>query len=161
MRTDIASFELLDETQTEALGRCFARCLPLSLVVCFQGNLGTGKTTLIRSMIRALGVTGPIKSPTFSIVESYHASWAIHHFDLYRLSHPEELEIIGFRDYFTSGSICLIEWPERAEALLSSYDLNLSLESLGPTNRRLTMRANTETGQQVLTSLLREYGQSC
>lgn len=161
MRLDIASFDVINETQTEAIGRSLARCLPESLVVCFQGNLGAGKTTLIRAIIRALGVTGPIKSPTFSMVESYHVSRVIHHFDLYRLVDPEELEMIGFRDYFAPNVICFIEWPERAVALLSNHDLMIELVSKDKTKRQLNIRANTEVGQQVLTCLLREYSESC
>ncbi len=161
MRSNTASFDVINETQTEAIGRSLARCLPESFVLCFQGNLGAGKTTLIRAIIRELGVTGPIKSPTFSVVESYCASRVIHHFDLYRLVDPEELEMIGFRDYFSPNVVCFIEWPERAASLLSSHDMTIELISTEATRRQLNIRVNTEVGQQVLTCLLREYSESC
>ncbi len=159
MLPNVASFDLLNENQTEAMGRCFARCLPQTFIACFKGQLGVGKTTLIRAIIREFDVIGPIKSPTFSVVESYQTSHLIHHFDLYRLSDIQELEMMGFRDYFSSDAICLIEWPERATSLLSHYDMMIELLSEGVSRRQLKLFANTAIGQQALTSLSRAYGQ--
>lgn len=159
MTSDIASFDLLNEQETEAIGRCLAHCLPKGFTACFKGNLGAGKTTLIRAIIRELGVVGPIKSPTFSVVESYVTTHSIHHFDLYRLSDFQELEFMGFRDYFSSDAICFIEWPERAGNLLS-YDMSIELASEEAINahRHLHLTANTIAGQNVLASVLRTYG---
>jgi tRNA threonylcarbamoyladenosine biosynthesis protein TsaE len=157
MSSTVASFEVSCEEQTERIGQCFAQCLAESLMVCFQGDLGAGKTTLIRSILRALGVTGPVKSPTFSVVESYDEPQVIHHFDLYRLTDPEELEMIGFRDYLTTEALCFIEWPERASFLLSEADIRVELSLIDFTKRILKISADTEKGRRVFTSLLRAY----
>ena len=95
------------------------------------------------------------------MVESYQTSRVMHHFDLYRLSDPQELEMIGFRDYFTPDALCFIEWPERAASLLSGYDMMVELVSKDMTKRQLNIRANTELGQQVLICLSRKYGEGC
>lgn len=159
MSLGTASFDLCNESQTEAIGQHMAQCLPKAFVACFKGQLGAGKTTLIRAMIRALGILGPIKSPTFSVVESYQSSHVIHHFDLYRLSDSQELEMMGFRDYFSSEAVCLIEWPERADALLSNCDMMVELLAEDISRRQLTLHAHTVVGQQVLTCVLRAYGE--
>ncbi len=118
---------LPDEPATDAYGIELAGTIDLTkqTSIYFQGEIGAGKTTLIRSILRALGVKGKIKSPTFSIMESYESDmpnteqkFHIFHFDLYRLSDPEELEYLGWRDCFSGPSLCCIEWPENAKHYL-------------------------------------------
>lgn len=88
-------------------------------IVFLKGNLGAGKTTLVRGFLRAFGYTGIVKSPTYTLVETYSIdNITIHHFDLYRLNSPIELEHLGLDHYFTSNAICFIEWPEKAIELL-------------------------------------------
>lgn len=145
--------DLPDEISSERLAARLASCLHPGLVLAFCGEIGTGKTTFIRAMLRALGVQGPIKSPTFSLVESYPwQSLQIHHFDLYRIHNEEELEYIGFRDYFGAGDICCIEWPERAKASLSAVDLGFSLSVKG-SGRFMSIEAIGTAGETILTCL--------
>ncbi len=105
----------------------------------FQGEIGAGKTTLIRSLFRHLGVKGAIKSPTFSLLEVYELdAFTIYHFDLYRLADPQELEFLGWRECFVGPSLCCVEWPERAKNYLPEPTawVNLALSGKG---RELTL----------------------
>lgn len=114
------------ELATEYAGR-----LKASDVVFLHGNLGAGKTTFVKGVLRSLGYNGNVKSPTYTLVESYEfESVTIHHFDLYRLANPEELEWIGLRDYFNENSICFIEWPEKGKGFLSHPSSNIYINYL-------------------------------
>lgn len=120
---------LADTAATEAQGARLARRLKPGMIVYLQGDLGAGKTTLVRGLLRALGYQGPVKSPTYTLVESYFLAddRIVHHLDLYRLGDPEELEWIGIRDLLTDQAICLIEWPDRGAGMLPPADVTLSL----------------------------------
>lgn len=146
---------LKDEAATLAAGACFAQCCG-GAVVFLHGNLGTGKTTLSRGVLRGLGHQGGVKSPTYTLVEPYllDSGRQIYHFDLYRLADPEELEYLGVRDYFDGESLCLIEWPEMGAGVLPRPDLELYLEPSLP-GRSLTLQARSLTGEQVLERLRR------
>ena len=119
---------LADAQATEAFGARLAECCRGGLLVFLHGDLGAGKTTLVRGLLRGLGYTGPVKSPTFTLIEPYHlTSRTVFHFDLYRVADPEELEYMGARDYFRERAVCLIEWPERASGWLTRPDLEVRL----------------------------------
>jgi len=121
--------------------------------IYFDGDLGTGKTTLVRGLIRALGHDGAVKSPTFTLIEPYQVNDKnIYHFDLYRLSDPEELEYMGLRDYFSPDSLCLVEWPEKGGRMLPEPDLELKLSHDG-TSRDIIVSAMTESGKLMLKTL--------
>lgn len=126
---------LADEQATEALGWAIAgqvRASGEGLTVFLEGNLGMGKTTLSRGLLRGLGHNGSVKSPTYTLVEPYeHLTPAAYHFDLYRLGDPEELEYMGIRDYFLGHDVCLIEWAERGQGVLPEPDLIVRLEPHG------------------------------
>ena len=114
------------------LGGQIACLLPVGGVVLLHGNLGVGKTTLVRGLLRSLGFEGTVKSPTYTLVEPYHvADRDIYHFDLYRLADPEELEYLGVRDYFRDDALCLIEWPQQADGFLPKADLEVTLKHDG------------------------------
>jgi tRNA threonylcarbamoyladenosine biosynthesis protein TsaE len=126
------------------------------IVITLQGPLGAGKTTWCRGLLRALGYGGGVKSPTYTLVESYPLdqiglSTCLHHFDLYRLADPEELEYIGGRDYFDGMATCVIEWPEHGRGAIPPADVHIDIEyQSGGCGRRVTLTALTSAGEQVL-----------
>ncbi len=136
-----------------ALGETLGRALLPGTVVFLKGELGMGKTTLARGVLRAFGHQGAVKSPTYTLVEPYQlGDTALFHFDLYRLGDPEELEFMGIRDYFDGASVVLLEWPERGAAYLPVPDLLISIE-LGGNGRSLRFAAATERGVECLLQL--------
>ena len=149
--------ELPDEAATIALGRQLAPLLKPGMVVWLDGDLGAGKTTLVRALLRALGYDGPVKSPTYTLVEVYVVSsiyW--YHFDFYRFSHPEEFADAGLDEYFRDDAVCLVEWPEKAAGFVPPADLALRLRF--PTNdscsgRTVALFACSERGTACLTIL--------
>ncbi len=126
------------------------------LVVFLDGDLGAGKTTLSRGVLRSFGHNGAVKSPTYTLVEPYKFDGrGVFHFDLYRLGDPEELEYMGIRDYFAAGNLCLIEWPNRGAGILPVADL--AVKVMVPrelkNQRRLTLTAATALGETLLAQL--------
>jgi tRNA threonylcarbamoyladenosine biosynthesis protein TsaE len=138
------------------LGQAIAPC-PGVVTAYLRGNLGAGKTTLTRGVLRAFGHTGYVKSPTYTLVEVYEfAARPVYHFDLYRLGDPEELEYMGIRDYFTGSSVCLLEWPERGAGYLPEPDLTVDIRVAG-TGRKVILSGATPAGCQVLALLPDSY----
>jgi tRNA threonylcarbamoyladenosine biosynthesis protein TsaE len=163
-------FTLADEAATDAFGARFAQALDAlrapgaqaapfgGLHVQLLGDLGAGKTSLVRATLRALGHTGRVRSPTYTLVEPYtvatpHGELPVYHFDLYRFSDPAEWADAGFREYFASGAVCLVEWPQRAGGLLGVADLVFSLEpGEHGEGRVLTAYAYSASGKACLES---------
>ena len=122
--------------------------------VALHGDLGAGKTTLVRYLLQSLGVAGRIKSPTYAVVESYELpDLNIWHFDFYRFNDPREWEDAGFRDIFASDGLKLAEWPEKAAGMLPTPDVHLHLHTLNDQHRSVTLLAHTSTGQALLQHL--------
>jgi tRNA threonylcarbamoyladenosine biosynthesis protein TsaE len=144
---------LADETATLALGARLGQAIETGQTLYFHGNLGAGKTTLVRGLLHGLGHSGKVKSPTYTLVEPYVISGLnLYHFDLYRFNDPEEWEAAGFRDYFNAESICLVEWPEKARELLPDPDIDIELTPQAG-GRQAKLTANTVSGEQTLKAL--------
>ena len=159
---------LADEAQTHGLAATLARSPELAdAVLALHGDLGAGKTTLVRHLLRALGVSGRIKSPTYAVVEPHQAPWPaawspkdrtaldIWHFDFYRFSDPREWEDAGFRELFAQPGLKLVEWPEKAQGAMPLPDADLTLLPMDDHehSRSLTFMARTPRGQQLLEAL--------
>ncbi|QEL56577.1 tRNA (adenosine(37)-N6)-threonylcarbamoyltransferase complex ATPase subunit type 1 TsaE [Chromobacterium paludis] len=151
--TSVLSGSLPDERATLALGAAFAAAAQPGLTVHLLGDLGAGKTTFTRGLLAALGNAGKVKSPTYTLVESYPLpAFTVHHFDLYRFADPEEWNDAGFSEYFGADSLCLVEWPAQAAGLLPAADLTLELAVAG-SGRTYHFQAQTQTGQSCLNRL--------
>jgi tRNA threonylcarbamoyladenosine biosynthesis protein TsaE len=148
---------LPNEVATQDLAKTVAVLLQPPFVMTLGGEIGAGKTTFVRALLRAMKIEGAIKSPTFSLVETYAVPGTdsfFHHFDLYRIVDAQELEYIGFRDYFTPHALCCIEWPERAQKELGSIDLHMEL-TWKAEGREVEFVSHSPKGQSLLAQLLR------
>lgn len=147
--------ELADEAATLAFGSVLAQAIHPGLAIFLHGDLGAGKTTLVRGLLHGLGYVGKVKSPTYTLVEPYEMlaaqaqSLNVYHFDLYRFNDEEEWEAAGFRDFFNAGSVCLIEWPEKAAQLLPVADVEIHFD-IKTSGRHITLMANTASGHECL-----------
>lgn len=147
------SFTAPDSDAQEAIGRALATALAGRGVVYLQGDLGAGKTTLTRGILRGYGHTGNVKSPTYTLVEPYDlGAVTAYHFDLYRLTDPEELELLGIRDYCRPDTLSVIEWPDRGQPFLPPADLTITIRA-NADGRELEFVAHNEKGEAVLTAL--------
>jgi tRNA threonylcarbamoyladenosine biosynthesis protein TsaE len=147
--------ELADVAASEKLGAQLAPCLAPGLVIYLQGDLGAGKTTLVRALLYALGHQGAVKSPTYSLVEVYVVSRLyLYHFDFYRFMSPEEFLDAGLGEYFRNDSICLVEWPDKAAGYVPPADLVLTLSHTeNGAGRVCVPAAKSKEGQSCLTKL--------
>jgi tRNA threonylcarbamoyladenosine biosynthesis protein TsaE len=135
-----------------ALGRRLAGGLGRVRLLYLRGPLGSGKTTLVRGILRGLGYDGAVKSPTFTLLESYALGRNVHHFDLYRLKDPEELEFLGIRDYMQGEDLCIVEWPQRGGKILPAPDLDIMIE-ITDMGRRVQFTAHRAGAEALLGSL--------
>lgn len=151
------TFVIEGETPMVEFGQCLGRVLKSRLsagaTVFLLGDLGAGKTTMSRGILQAFGHSGPVKSPTYTLVEPYEfEAVQVNHFDLYRLGDPEELEYMGIRDYFSPASLSLVEWPHRGEGFLPQPDIHVTVTVCG-SGRQLLLCAGTNLGEQALVEL--------
>ena len=153
MTTKKSTIFIANEEATVAIGKRLGYAMQQqtqAVVIFLQGDLGVGKTTLCRGILRSLGYQAAVKSPTYTVVESYALTQRVlHHFDLYRLSHPQELEYLGIRDYFSAQTLNLIEWPDKGYGVLPSADLVVEL-SVKAHGRRLSLHHQSTVGQAIL-----------
>ena len=143
-----------EDDTTAFAQRLAAQPLLANAFVTLHGDLGAGKTTLVRHLLRTLGVQGRIKSPTYAVVEPHEApGLAIWHFDFYRFDDPREWEDAGFRDIFANPGLKVAEWPEKAAALTPLADLAIHIEAIDDTERKVTVHAHTPIGRALLQAL--------
>ena len=143
---------LADAQAMEALGAQLARSITPGIIT-LSGALGTGKTTLARGFIHALGHAGKVRSPTYTLVEPYlFDDCAVYHLDLYRLADPEELEWLGLRDMLAERALLLVEWPERGSGFLPAADLAIDIDYSG-NGREASLTPLTEAGQRLLAQI--------
>lgn len=152
------TLDLPDEAATLALGARLGRALAPGLTIWLRGDLGAGKTTLTRGLLRELGFTGRVKSPTYTLVELYSLPrFNLYHFDLYRFADPDEWEDAGFREYFNPASVCLVEWPDKGGGLLPPPDVAVELdfrESGDVDGRSVRIEGFTEAGGACVARLM-------
>lgn len=149
------TLDLVDEAATINFGTMLAKVIQPNLTIYLHGDLGAGKTTLVRGLLRGLGYVGKVKSPTYTLVEPYEVvdnqfrPLNLYHFDLYRFSDEEEWESAGFRDYFNPASVCVIEWPEKAESVLPTPDIEISL-GIKIVGRTISLLSHSARGQRCI-----------
>ncbi len=149
----ILELEVPTVADMEVLGARLARGIDKVRLIYLHGALGTGKTTLVRGILRALGYRGLVKSPTFTLVEPYALDRVdAYHFDLYRVSDPEELEFVGFRDYLKSQSVCLVEWAEHGAQRLPPPDIDVTIHNVND-RRTVKLESHSDQGTKLLSGL--------
>ena len=148
---------LNDTADTERLGKALADLRPAPVVIYLQGDLGAGKTTFSRGFIQAYGHRGPVKSPTYTLIEPYDLPMGkVFHLDLYRLNDPSELEFLGLEDLLVQGGVCLIEWPERANPHLPPAELTIQLSHV-TRGRIAQLHAHSARAQEWLHALAAHF----
>jgi len=144
---------LKDEAATAAFAARLARSIVPGMVIYLRGDLGAGKTTLVRAMLNSLGYQGRVKSPTYTLLEQYQVgALNLRHFDLYRFQDAMEWETAGFNDEFDGINICLVEWPDMAAGLLPAADMEIMFDILSD-GRNISLYAKTKTGRECLENL--------
>ena len=158
------SIFLSDEQATIDFGKLLAKSCPEGINIYLHGDLGAGKTTLVRGFIQYFLPDTKVKSPTYTLVEDYDVSTSLqnpsklnhlYHFDLYRLGDPEELEYLGGRDYFSGNSVCLVEWPQRGAGWLEKPDLEITLE-YHEDGRNIKVQSHTEKGEVLRNRIIKK-----
>jgi tRNA threonylcarbamoyladenosine biosynthesis protein TsaE len=135
--------------QTKEVATAFAKCLNAPAVVLLHGDLGCGKTTFVKEVVRALGGDELVTSPTFTLLNTYNAKFPIYHFDMYRLSSAEEAKNVGFEEYFdknTLDGVCFVEWSENVEGLISDVDYEITFGKIGETKREIVIKGCKNVG---------------
>lgn len=144
IKTEITSLK-----QTEELASAFANILKPPMVVLLKGDLGSGKTTFVKSVVLSLGCKDLVTSPTFTLLNTYNAKFPIYHFDMYRLSSAEEAMNVGFEEYFDKqrlDGVCFVEWPENVEGLIRDVDFEIDIEKKGENRRTMTIKGGNHAG---------------
>jgi tRNA threonylcarbamoyladenosine biosynthesis protein TsaE len=160
------SIFLADEQATIAFGQTLAKFCPSGFNIYLYGDLGAGKTTLVRGLVQYFLPDAKVKSPTYTLVEDYELATSeknmnnlnhLYHFDLYRLGDPEELEYLGGRDYFSDDAVCLVEWPQRGEGWLAKPDLEITLE-YQEDGRKVDLQSHSQKGKLLSEQIKNHWG---
>lgn len=138
------------QKQTQSLGDKLARRLHSGSLVALSGPLGSGKTTLIKGICKGLGIKEMVRSPYFVIMRQYPGKLQVYHFDLFRLNSPEELFSIGYEEYFYGDGICLVEWAEKAKALLPQERIDIFLKIVSESKREIKIEEVKPEKEQKL-----------
>ena len=155
MHADHLTLALPDEAATLALGAALAANLAPGMVIWLEGDLGAGKTTLVRGLLRAAGETGPVKSPTYTLVEVHVVSGLnFYHFDFYRFNQAEEYLDAGLDEYFSGSGICLVEWPDKAAPYLPAADMRIELRVGSDAGRTARIEAASARGRTCLAGVM-------
>lgn len=159
--SDSAQLTLRDAAATRALGAAFARALRAaqgeSWVIFLEGELGAGKTTLVGGLLAEFGFAGPVRSPTYTLVEPYELQGhrPLHHVDLYRLAVPDEVEPLGLRDLLDHAGILLIEWPSKGADRIPSADISIRLVyAADGTQRKVLVSPDTSKGRKLVAGII-------
>lgn len=164
---------MANETATLSCGAHFSKSLEQGLTIYLRGDLGAGKTTFVRGVLQGLGHAGKVKSPTYNLVEIYHVEaqdklklkqpYSLYHFDLYRFNSEEEWDAAGFREYFNAQTICMIEWPEKAQNILPKADIDVQLSMVKDdivmnqiNMRQIEFNSNSVLGRKCLEEMFRK-----
>lgn len=159
MRLSERQIQVCHESMMQAVGGQLAMAvaaldITAPFIIYLEGNLGMGKTTLVRGFLRALGYAGHVRSPTYTLLEPYTVQqWPVLHLDLYRLAHPEELLYLGLVDYLAQPVVFLIEWPAQGIGALPQADCIINITLAGQDERLLCLQAGTVVGERLLSSL--------
>ena len=141
--------EISSLKETEEIAKAFAKVIKPPMVVLLNGDLGSGKTTFVKGVVKALGCDDLVTSPTFTLLNTYNARFPIYHFDMYRLSSAEEAMNVGFEEYFDKSrldGVCFVEWSENVEGLIKQIDYEIDIEKQGDTRRSVTIKEKTNVG---------------
>lgn len=129
--------------QTDSLAMAISRVIKPPMIILLKGDLGSGKTTFVKSLVKYLGSDDVVTSPTFTLLNTYNAKFPIYHFDMYRLSSMEEALAVGFEEYFDKSrldGICLVEWPENVEGLIDQVDLTITINKINDRMRKIIIK---------------------
>jgi len=147
------------EAETDRLGDGLARALEPGLVVALVGNLGAGKTRLVKGVAWGVGIEpGEVTSPTFVLVQEYEGLWPLYHFDTYRLAHPEAFADLGIDEYFSGAGVCFVEWADRVANLLPADHLRIEIETTGAHSRRFRLQSHGPRSARVVERLRQATG---
>ena len=135
--------ESINVAQTDSLARAFSKVVKPPMIILLNGDLGSGKTTFVKSLVKYLGSNDEVTSPTFTLLNTYNGEFPIYHFDMYRLSSMEEALAVGFEEYFDKSKLdgaCLVEWAENVEGLISEVDFVITIDKINERLRKITIR---------------------
>ncbi len=144
-----------NEKQTKDLAEKLSKLVNKGDIICLTGDLGAGKTTFTQSFAKGLEIEEPVTSPTFTIIQEYEGRIPLYHFDVYRITHPTEMEDIGYEEYFFGNGVCVIEWASLIEELIPKEHLWITITVEGPTERKVCLKGTSKYYESIIEELLK------